>query len=73
VLLFLDGAAEIGVSDPRRILTLAGGRGLGGEHGRRARKLLRNHLVAWAAAMMTRVTAPGLEIRDRCPASILVM
>src|SRR5260370_20425542 len=29
--------------------------------------------VAWAAAMMTRVTAPGWEISDRCPASISVM
>jgi len=58
---------------PRRVLTLAGGRGLRREHGRRARKLLRDQLVAWAAAMMTRVTAPGLEIRDRCPALISMM
>src|SRR5260370_10912079 len=28
--------------------------------------------AAWAAATMTRVTAPGREISDRCPASISV-
>src|SRR6266567_1666734 len=33
----------------------------------------RNQPAARAAARMTRVTAPGLEIRDRCPASISVM
>jgi hypothetical protein len=69
----MDGAAETGVSDPRRVLTLAGGRGLRWEHGGCARRLLRDQPVAWAAAMMTRVTAPGLEIRDRCPALISVM
>ena len=30
-------------------------------------------LVARAAAMMMRVTAPGWEIRDRCPALISLM
>jgi hypothetical protein len=69
----MDGAAETGVSDPRWVLTLARRRGLRRERGRRARKLLRDQPVAWAAAMMTRVTAPGLEIRDRCPALISVM
>src|SRR5260370_33074015 len=29
--------------------------------------------MTWAAAMMTRVTAPGREIRDRCPESTSVM
>jgi hypothetical protein len=43
------------------------------EAGRRARQLLRDQLAAWAAAMMTRVTAAGWEIRDRCPALISVM
>src|SRR5258707_10567464 len=36
-------------------------------------QLLRDQPVAWAAAMMTRVTAPGWEIRDRCPESTSVM
>src|SRR5258708_37788688 len=33
---------------------------------------LRDQPVAWAAAMITRVTAPGREIRERCPALISV-
>src|SRR6266446_4899199 len=37
------------------------------------RQLLRDQPVAWAAATMTRVTASGWEIRDRCPALISVM
>src|SRR5260370_36210271 len=37
------------------------------------RQLIRDQPAALAAAMMTRVTAPGWEIRDRCPASISVM
>ena len=69
----MDGAAETGVSAPRQVLALAGGRERRREHGRRVRKLLRDQPVAWAAAMMTRATAPGLEIRDRCPALIWVM
>src|SRR5690242_3021679 len=36
-------------------------------------QLLRDQSVAWAAAMMTRVTASGREIRERCPALISVM
>src|SRR4029077_1745345 len=36
-------------------------------------QLLRDQPAAWAAAMMTRVTAPGREIRDRCPALISVI
>src|SRR6266567_3604800 len=39
----------------------------------RVRQLLRDQPVAWAAATMTRVTAPGWEISDRCPALISVM
>src|SRR5260370_38206248 len=39
----------------------------------REAQLLRDQPMTWAAAMMTRVTAPGREIRDRCPESTSVM